>query len=127
MRRLFVSVGFPWTIRIVGFIWLGSLVAANFLIRARIKPRKSLTGKIIDLSALKDPRFLLLGTAIFFSDWALFGPLTFITSYSISVGIDANLAYYMVALLNVGSCFGRVVPGILADRLGPYNPCSAVD
>ena len=120
MRRLFTSVGFGWAIRVVGFIWLGSLVVANLLIRPRLKPRKSLTGKVIDLSALKDTRFLLLGMGIFFSDWALFGPITFLTSFALAQGIDPNLAYYIIAILNVGSCIGRVVPGILADRIGPY-------
>ena len=120
MRRLFTSVGFGWTIRIVGFVLLGSLVVANLLIRPRLKPRKSLTGKVVDLSALKDTRFLLLGMAIFFSDLGLFGPITFLTSYALAQGIDPNLAYYIIAILNVGSCIGRVVPGILADKIGPY-------
>lgn len=119
MRRLFISIGFPWTVRVVGFIFLFSLIIGNLLLRPRIKPSKALAGKLIDLSALKDPRFALLGVAIFFSDWALFGPLTFITSYSLAQGISPDLSYYMVAFLNVGSCFGRVIPGILADKIGP--------
>ena len=121
MRQLFVSVGFGWTIRILGFIWLGCLVVCNLLIRPRLKPKKSLTGgQVIDLSALRDLRFLLLGIGIFFSDWALFGPITFLTSYSLAQGIDPNLAYYVIAFLNIGSCIGRVVPGVLADKIGPY-------
>jgi MFS family permease len=121
MRHLFTTIGFPWTIRVVGFINLASLIAGNLLIRPRIKPTKTLDAKVIDLSALKDPRFALLGTGIFFSDWALFGPITFITSYALSRGIDPNLSYYMIAFLNVGSSFGRVIPGLLADKIGPYG------
>jgi hypothetical protein len=121
MRRLFESVGFPWTVRIVGFINLFSLVIGNLLIRPRIKPSKSLTGKVIDISAIKDIRFALLGIGIFFSDWALFGPITFITSYALAQGIDPNVAYYMIAFLNVGSSLGRVIPGLLADKIGPYD------
>jgi hypothetical protein len=122
MRRLFTQVGFPWTVRIVGFINLGCLVVGNLLIRPRIKPNKNLGGKVIDLSALKDMRFTLLGLGIFFSDWALFGPITFITSYSLAQGIDSDLSYYMIPILNVGSSLGRVVPGLLADKIGPYRP-----
>jgi hypothetical protein len=121
MRRLFTSVAFGWTVRIIGFINLVALVIANLLIRPRIKPTKSLTGKVIDLSAFKDLRFTLLGIGIFFSDWALFGPITFITGYSLAQGINPNLAYYMVAFLNVGSSLGRVIPGLLADKIGPYD------
>ena len=119
MRRLFTKVGFPWTVRIVGFIFLFSLILGNLLIRPRIPPSKMLSGKIIDLSALKDMRFTLLGMGIFFSDWALFGPITFITSYSLAQGIDSNLSYYMIAILNVGSSLGRIIPGLLADKIGP--------
>jgi hypothetical protein len=121
MRRLFTTVGFPWTVRIVGFVFLCSLVVGNLLIRPRIPPSKKLSGKVIDLSALKDIRFTLLGMGIFFSDWALFGPITFITSYSLAQGIDPNLSYYMIAILNVGSSLGRIIPGLLADKIGPYG------
>lgn len=120
MRKLFLSVGFPWTVRIVGFIWTASLVIGNLLIRARIQPKK-FAGRVIDLSALKDIRFALLGGGIFFSDWSLFGPITYITSYALAQNIDPNLAYYVIAFLNIGSCLGRVIPGVLADRLGPYD------
>jgi MFS family permease len=120
MRRLFTSIGFAWTIRVVGFIWLGCLIIGNILIHPRIKPTKSVTGKVMDLSALKDLRFTLLGMGIFFSDWALFGPITFLTSYALAQGINPNTAYYIIAFLNVGSCFGRIVPGFLADKIGPY-------
>jgi hypothetical protein len=123
MRRLFISIGFAWTVRVVGFIFLFSLLIGNLLLRPRIKPSKDIDAKIIDLSALKDLRFALLGVGIFFSDWALFGPLTFITSYSLSKGINPNLSYYMIAFLNVGSSLGRVVPGLLADKIGPYVGC----
>jgi hypothetical protein len=123
MRRLFTQIGFPWTVRVVGFINLGSLIVGNLLIRPRIKPNKNLSGKVIDLSALKDMRFTLLGLGIFFSDWALFGPITFITSYSLAQGIDSDLSYYMIPILNVGSSLGRVIPGLLADKIGPYRLC----
>jgi hypothetical protein len=119
MRQLLTTIGFPWTVRVVGFIFLASLIVGNLLIRPRIEPRKNLDGKIIDLSALKDLRFTLLGCGVFFSDWALFGPLTFITSYSLAQGINPNIAYYMIAFLNVGSSLGRVIPGLLADKIGP--------
>ena len=122
MRRLFTSIGFAWAVRVIGFICLGCLVIANILIRPRIKPNKSVKGKLIDLSALKDIRFMFLGMGIFFSEWALFVPITFITSYSLVQGINPDIAYYMIAFLNTGSCLGRIVPGILVDKIGPHVP-----
>jgi hypothetical protein len=119
MRRLFVLIGFGWTIRVVGFIWVGYLVIANILIRPRIGPSKSLDTKVIDISALKDIRFAFLGAGIFFSELAIFGPITYFARYALARGINTNMSYYTIAFLNVGSCLGRIVPGILADKIGP--------
>jgi hypothetical protein len=57
---------------------------------------------------------------IFFSDWTLFGPITFLTSYVLAQGINFNTAHYIIAFLNVESCFERIVSGFLADKIGPY-------
>lgn len=38
-----------------------------------------------------------------------------------------NLAFYTIAVLNAASTFGRVIPNIIADKIGPLNvivPCA---
>lgn len=59
--------------------------------------------------------------AIFFVEFAILIPLTYLSSYAIHVGIEARNAYRMVAFLNAASVLGRTIPGYLADRLGRFN------
>src|ERR1700712_1152253 len=35
--------------------------------------------------------------------------------------MSANLAVYLLPILNAASIFGRILPGILADRVGRFN------
>jgi MFS family permease len=34
------------------------------------------------------------------------------------MGIDIDLSFYLLSILNAGSAFGRVIPGLIADRYG---------
>lgn len=56
-RTLLPSVGFPWTMRAIGFIQLGTFAVALAVARPRQAVRKS--GPIIDLTVFKEPQFSL--------------------------------------------------------------------
>ena len=47
--------------------------------------------------------------------------LTYINVSATFVGIDNNFAPYLVSISNAGSAFGRVIAGLLADRLGVWR------
>lgn len=64
---------------------------------------------------------VLIQFASFFCYWGALTPSTFITSYAISYGIDDNLAFYLISMINAGSTFGRILPGLLADIVGAFN------
>src|SRR5271170_6772949 len=53
--------------------------------------------------------------------WGLFTPFTFLTTYAISNGIDENLAFYLISIMNTASIVGRILPGFLADKMGVFN------
>jgi len=53
--------------------------------------------------------------------WATFTPIAFMTSYALSYGFSNDLAFYLISMLNAASLFGRIVTGIMADRLGVFN------
>jgi MFS family permease len=38
-----------------------------------------------------------------------------------SYGMQDNLAFYLISIINAASIVGRIVPGILADKFGPFN------
>jgi len=40
---------------------------------------------------------------------------------STSIGVNQDLSYQIIAVFNAGSCFGRWLPGLVADRYGRFN------
>ena len=55
----------------------------------------------------------------------MFSPFFFITAYAVSLGYSASYAFYAVSTMNASSLFGRILIGILADKLGAFN-CTTV-
>jgi len=51
----------------------------------------------------------------------LFTPFFYLPTFAVEHGMSVQLAAYLVAILNGASFLGRVVPGILADKIGPLN------
>jgi MFS family permease len=74
-----------------------------------------------DFSVLKNRTYILLcvGLAIAFLGW--FIPIFYLSAYSIALGQSPSVAFHLVSALNAASCFGRVIPGHLADTYGHYN------
>ncbi|KAK3313092.1 major facilitator superfamily domain-containing protein [Apodospora peruviana] len=130
LQYLFPKVGFVWSCRILGFIMIGLAIPANLFIRTRLPPPAErpaargcsrLLSVLPDLTVFKDPRFLFSSVGIFFMEWGLFVPLTFVVSYAAAHGQDATASYVLLSYLNAGSVVGRVVPGLLADKFGRFN------
>lgn len=49
-------------------------------------------------------------------------PFYYIETYSISHSIvSPNLGFYLLAIVNASSVFGRIVPNFFSDRIGPLN------
>ena len=46
-------------------------------------------------------------------------PFFYIQDYSLKLSIDADLAFYMLSVMNAASLIGRLVPNWLADRQVP--------
>jgi MFS family permease len=115
------SLGFGWSVRVIGFIVTPLLAFSCFTVTARLPPRKT-TFFIVSAFARVD--FCLLVAAMFFMFFGFFTPLFFIPTYAVSRGMNPTLASYLIAILNAASTFGRVIPGILADKFGRLNVLS---
>ncbi|KAJ4368095.1 hypothetical protein N0V83_006450 [Neocucurbitaria cava] len=112
------SIGFGWSIRIVAFIILPFMVFACFAIRPRVPPRD--TTYFIG-AAWKEPKYVMLVAALFFMMMGMWTPIFYIPVYAVSRGMGTALAAYLLAIINASSTFGRIIPGILADKLGRLN------
>lgn len=119
--KIMPKIGYGWSIRVIALIDLVLCLIAFALMKTRLPLEKEAKGAQIDLSAFKDVRFALTTFAVFLTEWALFIPLSFISSYALAHGVEKTFAYQLLAILNAASVFGRAIPGYLADRFGRFN------
>lgn len=116
------SLGFGWSIRILGFIMFALLLPACFAIRARLPPRKA---SFFLPGAFKELTYVSLLAAAFLMVMGVFMPFFYLPSLAISKGMSTQLSSYIVSILNGASFFGRVIPGVLGDKLGRLNAFAA--
>ncbi|KAI2777126.1 MFS general substrate transporter [Daldinia loculata] len=121
LQAVIPELGFAWSTRIIGFILLFLSAIANLLVRSRLPPSTHPIRILPDWTLFKDVKFTLCCIGVWFMEWGIFTPLTYIVSYAAAHGQDANDAYTFLAILNAGSFFGRFLPGFLADRFGRFN------
>ncbi len=127
LQQVVPRIGFAWGCRVVGFVLLCLAVPANLFIRTRLPPKLGPNGKanlssvLPDFTIFKDARFALSALAIFFMEWGLFMPITFIVSYAAAHGQDTNDSYLLLSFMNAGSIVGRTFPGFISDKFGRFN------
>lgn len=121
LQAVLPRLGFAWSTRIIGFMLLFLSAIANLLIRSRLPPSRHPHSVMPDWSLFRDLRFSFCCAGLWFMEWGIFTPLTYIVSYAAAHGQDATDAYTLLALLNAGSFVGRFLPGFLADRFGRFN------
>ncbi|KAF2007034.1 MFS general substrate transporter [Amniculicola lignicola CBS 123094] len=123
LRSTLPKYGYAWSIRILGFIFLGCFIVGNILIKARIPPSAANKKKaIISLSIFGDLGFSLFTISVFGFEVVLFGALGILPTYAtLSTNYPPNTGFYLIAILNGVSCFGRILPGYVADKIGRFN------
>lgn len=131
-ERLLRIVGYAWSVRILGFTSLATLLVPIFVMKMRVKPGK--VRAVIDTTAFTDWPFVtfVLGCMIGFI--GLYTGFFYTSFYGQATGItDATMSFYLVPILNAGSVFGRTYvpaplpsslfppPGIPQNRIPPTN------
>lgn len=112
-------VGFAWSIRIIALLCAILCSVACLTVKTRLPPKK--TGATPDLKSLRDMNYASASLGVFLVEFAVFVPITYITSYALHVGFSERVSYEVIVFLNLGAIFGRFLPGLMADRLGRFN------
>lgn len=130
-------LSFGWAMRVVAFTTIPLGALGVLLVRGvapepmdggesdhpngvqKEKPPK----KKINLSIAKNVTFIFLCVGLALNFLGLFTGLFFVASYATSLGISASFGFYLISITNAASFFGRVIPGMLADRYGHFNLC----
>ncbi len=106
--------------RVLGFIYLVLLTLGCLFVKTRLPPDNNASAKP-DMSILGDLPFAFTVAAIYLLEWALFVPITYISSYALAEGFSEAFSYQCLIILNIGSVLGRWLPGFYADIIGPFN------
>lgn len=115
------SLGFAWGVRVVGFIMLGVVSFSFFGIRARLPPRKR---QLFKPEAFKKLTYIATIASIFLLDIGIFTPFFYLPLYGQSHQMSTRMSFYLISILNGSSFFGRLIPGIIADKIGTLNMLS---
>lgn len=115
------KVGFPWAIRLIALISAILCTVACFTVQTRLPPRKIKGAAALDFRALRDIKYASASLGVFLVEFAVFVPITYITSYALETGYDEKISYAVLIFLNLGAVFGRFLPGLVADRIGRFN------
>ncbi|KAI0810722.1 major facilitator superfamily domain-containing protein [Xylaria sp. FL0064] len=118
------AIGFPWAVRVQGFISLTLCLFAVIVARPRYtknaKKRKFHT--LFKGAKLDDSYFIVYVTSILFNNLGFFNPLFYLQSYAESHrGAGLPVTKYLLAILNGSSIFGRLVPSALSRWFGVLN------
>ncbi|KAI5917757.1 putative MFS monocarboxylate transporter [Camillea tinctor] len=119
-RFLVPEIGFPWTVRIIGFLALG-LDLISYL--PLLSHQKQPAGRrpFFDPSTLTDLPFMLLCVASICSATAYYIPfiyLPLVTAERIP-SVGADFGFDLLAIVNGSSAFGRIMGGLAAAKFGP--------
>ncbi|KAM0259094.1 hypothetical protein ACHAQJ_003465 [Trichoderma viride] len=107
------NFGFPWTLRIMGFIMLATYVPCLIWFKPRLPPRK--TNQWTDKSAFTDVPFIFLSISMFLNFWGLYFAFFYLGTFSRDkIGTKEPIDLLMV--LNGVGIVGRILPTIIADK-----------
>ena len=120
VQQLLPRIGFPWTVRVIGFVMVITNAITISFFRTRLPPRKA--GPIVEWSAFRELPYVLFCAAMFFNFWGIYFAFYYVGLYGrnvigVSYQDSINLLLTMVA---VGFLF-RLVPNFIADKIGPLN------
>lgn len=120
LYRLIGEIGFGWAVRVAGFISLATLLIPITVLRLRVQPPK--VRAIIDWSSFSDVPYMAFIFISFLAYMGLFVIFFYLSYYAEAERITStSLAFYLVPIFNAASMFGRTIPNMIADKIGPFN------
>ncbi|KAF8889884.1 MFS general substrate transporter [Infundibulicybe gibba] len=119
-QRLIPMIGFPWTMRVIGFILLFTSGMANVTLKRRLPPRDA-PGGLLNLRAFKYAPYTLYCISSFVTFLGIYTVLTYVNVSATAIGLPSDISFYLVSIANASSLFGRYTSGLLCDRLGSMN------
>jgi MFS family permease len=125
-RQLLPKIGFPWTVRVMGFMMLAVGACYCSLLKPRLPPRRS--GPMLELSAFRELPYSLFLAAVFLIALGQYFAFYYISSFAVDIlKLPYATSINILLVLNGVGLLGRLIPSYFADKYtGAYNiliPC----
>ncbi|KIL66135.1 hypothetical protein M378DRAFT_75791 [Amanita muscaria Koide BX008] len=98
------------------------LLIAVLLMKPRWPPKKQDNNLLTNVKVfLREPAYVFTGLGTAPALLGMYFPLTFLQLYAVKRGINPQLAFYSLAILNGSSAFGRIIPNLVVHKFGNLN------
>ncbi|KAI9890314.1 MAG: hypothetical protein M1814_004224 [Vezdaea aestivalis] len=120
-RQLTGKIGFPWTVRVMGFVILFNTAIVIVFVKPRLAPRPK--GPLVEFAAFREKPYSLFAAGIFLALWGLYFAYYYLAVFGREViKLDSQSSLNLLLTLNAVGIPGRLIPSLLADRyFGVYN------
>ncbi|KAG2154105.1 MFS general substrate transporter [Suillus clintonianus] len=119
-QNLIPLIGFRWTIRVFGFILMATLGMANILLKRRLPP-VDVRGGLFNLKAFRNKAYTIYCISGIMILLGIYTELTYMSVSAVAIGVSKDSSFYIIAITNAASTFGRLLSGLLADKFGALN------
>ncbi|KAH6669903.1 riboflavin transporter MCH5 [Halenospora varia] len=120
LQNLIPKIGWANTLRVLGAILFLLCSTACVFIRKRL-PALEDARLNLDFTIFKNSTYAVTVAALFMVECAVLVPLTYISSYAVHESLGEALASQLLMAINASSIMGRIVPGLLSDKIGRFN------
>ncbi|KAM0433727.1 hypothetical protein ACHAQK_009164 [Fusarium lateritium] len=129
LRSLLPKLGWSWSMRIVAFVilgifTLGILCLTPYKRLAKLVALPVTKGRglaVLNFTAFRSVPFLLISVMYFAIQFVLYGIGGLLPTFAMEAGMKAEVGYTLLSIVGGASAFGRVIPGIVGDKLGHFN------
>lgn len=129
LRSTLASLGWKWALRILALTIAGIIVPGVFcfipfqrLARSLPHHEPQRQGKaVINFAACRSYAFTFVTGGSFLLEFAIFGIAGLLPTIAVDTGFSPEDGYTLLSVLGVGSCMGRILPGIFGDLVGHFN------
>ncbi|CAM1509901.1 Fc.00g002360.m01.CDS01 [Cosmosporella sp. VM-42] len=129
LRSLLPKLGWRWSMRILGFFIAGIMIPGVFCffpyprLLAAISPngQQRRDRAVLNLAAFRSPAFSFITAGLFTLEFVLFAISGLLPTIATSAGLTPEDGYTLIAIMGGTSVFGRVLVGVIGDRIGHFN------
>ncbi|KAF3059477.1 Riboflavin transporter MCH5 [Daldinia childiae] len=115
------KIGFPWTMRIMGFVVMFNASVMLIFARTRLPPRPR--GPVVEWTAFKELPYSLYTAGAFCVLWSVYLIYNYINHYGRTIlHMEPTTSLNTLFIANAVGVPGRIIPALISDAyLGPFR------